>query len=45
VPNALNQANEDGVVSCLILANQWKFSVLGLLSVLRLDMGVYISGP
>jgi hypothetical protein len=45
VPNVLNQANQSEVLSCLILANRRKFFVLGILSVLRLDRGVLISGP
>ena len=39
VPNVLNQENLDEVCSCLILANRWKFWVVGILSVLRLERG------
>ncbi len=39
VPNAVNHANQGEVLSFLILANRWKFFVLDILSVLRLDRG------
>ena len=39
VPNVQNQADQDEVFSCLILADRWKFCVLGILSVLRLNRG------
>jgi hypothetical protein len=31
--------NQDEVLSCLILADRWKFGVLGILSVLRFNRG------